>query len=678
MKFTVRAMLAVALLVGVYVLAAVVALVLVAVVGVLIALAFHLHATSSPLAIAKVVLVSVGVVAGLARALLFLHGRRQDEPAGIPLDPDDHPRLWSEIRELAGAVGTWVPDEIRLTAEANASAEDTSRLLGLVGGERRLYLGMPALLGLTTEELRAVIAHELGHFSGRHGALGTVTYRGMLSMARIHHELGRGSRVGRLFAGYARMYERVSLRVNRRQETEADSVSAKVTGSQALASALRALLRVDLAWQVYLATYLQPGVALGLRGTPFLECFELVLNNPARQRDFRERADRAASQSSALDSHPSINDRIAAVTSTTAVVTPAEPSDAVPAIYLLDDPGETLHRLEHLMFEAASLEPVPWDAFADATGAATAREMTDLLVRAAQGPVPEEGSGEPHARRELSVLTLLESMQDGEIAALCAPVLNPELTDSDREAALADLVVGYMARALVDAGLARFVIDWSAGSRLVTTAGGAIDLTSLVRRAVADGSLAINLAQALEDLGADESLRPVTGRASDPVEGLVPHESRIVAVVTSVQTAWNHRSHLIVLDSGLLFTQLRWWESARAQLSAIGSKRSAQRLVERLLAAPVESLLARPEATFAGYGDIRVDIRFQRFRGQMVRVTGARRVAARVTADSVVYGAPFAAIEQSLGQRCTWRRRRPKVAGYEPVAAVEMSAFRQP
>ncbi len=34
-----------------------------------------------------------------------------------------------------------------------------------------MYIGAPLLIGLSVDQMRSVLAHELGHYSGRHTAL---------------------------------------------------------------------------------------------------------------------------------------------------------------------------------------------------------------------------------------------------------------------------------------------------------------------------------------------------------------------------------------------------------------------------------------------------------------------------------------------------------------------------
>ncbi|MCZ9338236.1 M48 family metallopeptidase, partial [Streptomyces sp. TRM76130] len=97
---------------------------------------------------------------------------------GLPVTEADEPALWRTVRELADQVGTRAPSRIALTPDVNAAVSEDARLLGLLPGPRRLYLGVPLLQGLTEAQLRSVLAHELGHYSNADTRLAALTARG--------------------------------------------------------------------------------------------------------------------------------------------------------------------------------------------------------------------------------------------------------------------------------------------------------------------------------------------------------------------------------------------------------------------------------------------------------------------------------------------------------------------
>ncbi|MGE5136666.1 MAG: LysM peptidoglycan-binding domain-containing protein [Gemmatimonadota bacterium] len=97
-------------------------------------------------------------------------GRRVRD--SVLLTPGDAPGLWAMVTELATRVGTRPPDEVRAVAAASAQVSEECRFLRLLAGTRRLYVGLPLLMGLTADELRAAICHELGRYARGHTRIG--------------------------------------------------------------------------------------------------------------------------------------------------------------------------------------------------------------------------------------------------------------------------------------------------------------------------------------------------------------------------------------------------------------------------------------------------------------------------------------------------------------------------
>ncbi len=102
---------------------------------------------------------ALGVLLALVRMATF----RPPVKPGVDVPPEDAHALWALVTELSDSVATSAPAHIRLTHEVNAAVEEDARFFGLVGGVRRMYLGVPLLQGLTVSQLHAVLAHEFGH-----------------------------------------------------------------------------------------------------------------------------------------------------------------------------------------------------------------------------------------------------------------------------------------------------------------------------------------------------------------------------------------------------------------------------------------------------------------------------------------------------------------------------------
>ncbi|AEM88148.1 M48 family metalloprotease [Streptomyces violaceusniger] len=209
------------------------------------------------------------IVFGMVWAVIRTARPAVSREDAVPVTRRGAPELWRTVEELALAVGTRPPARIRLTAEVNASVTEDAPLLGLAPGRRVLYLGMPLLACLSSAELRAVLAHELGHFSRRHSRFGAVAHRGAAGLVAARQAIQDASAANdlvRLYAGwpllllglYTHVFRWLTRPVRRRQELEADREAARVAGPGAMADALRSTAALEAAWQEFLADFLAP------------------------------------------------------------------------------------------------------------------------------------------------------------------------------------------------------------------------------------------------------------------------------------------------------------------------------------------------------------------------------------------------------------------------------------
>src|SRR5579871_1632467 len=136
--------------------------------------------------------IRLGIILGLlifaiVRSLII----KIEPPNGLVLKRDEAPELYREVDAIADRLRAPRPHEIRIDSRLNAAASQTPRF-GLFGSYRNvLLLGMPLLLGLEPAEMRAVIAHEFGHFSGSHGKFGARAYRVNATWHVLHNQLVR-------------------------------------------------------------------------------------------------------------------------------------------------------------------------------------------------------------------------------------------------------------------------------------------------------------------------------------------------------------------------------------------------------------------------------------------------------------------------------------------------------
>ncbi|EMD22884.1 M48 family metallopeptidase [Amycolatopsis azurea] len=261
-----------------------------------------------------IITVPVGWI--LLKTLLTVERATDDDIPGVEVTPESQPALWALVRELADEAGTRPPDEIHLDADVNAAVTERTSWLGLRVLRRRMIIGVPLIMGLRQDQFRAVLAHELGHYSNKDTRFSALTYRGRKSIARVVNGLGREGYferfVGWLFKQYAKLYFMVSMSVCRNQELAADAVSARLAGTDAAASALREIEALAVTWRFFMNNYAAVGWDAGYLPDRFGEGYRALLTDPTRAEQMEEmRQNPSEEKTSRWDTHPATRDRVA-------------------------------------------------------------------------------------------------------------------------------------------------------------------------------------------------------------------------------------------------------------------------------------------------------------------------------------------------------------------------------
>lgn len=426
MTFRLRAVRALVLLAGFYLLGGV----LLAVMGVADwLLVTRLFVAPAAWLIAAILMGTAVAATTILRGMYaFLRaGRMKPVTDAIPVTPEDQPELWEQVRAAAAVTGELPPDELYLSADVNASVAEESRLLGLLPGRRRMFLGLPLLAGLTVPRLQAVLAHEFGHYGNLDTRLGAVTMRGRAAVLHTVQVFHRGSTrlqhlIGALYGSYARMFLRTSQPVARRQEFAADQVAARHAGRDATANALRTLPVLAAAHQHYLRTYAGMGTELGAL-PPVGEVhggFRRLLAARSANGLAALSAGRRAPRPHEYDSHPPMAERVARIEELPADGRTDVSAEEPAALALLHDPDRVFAELETCLLApgAAQLRRLSWDelvmtrALADAEGwSAPLRIAVARSLRVAAGG---RAGGESVATDELPSLTgVLDAIDRG-------------------------------------------------------------------------------------------------------------------------------------------------------------------------------------------------------------------------------------------------------------------------
>ncbi|MEU4405995.1 M48 family metalloprotease [Streptosporangium sp. NPDC023963] len=314
-----RALLSLSLLAGLYALSG---LLVVGYVFLLVMTAYPALSGSRTIVPALMTLSFLPVVLGTLRAVFFVGVSTSPREHAVRVSPDDAPALWEMIGSLAGKVGTAPPEEVYLDGQANASVEEQTRMLGLVGGRRRIHIGVPLLIGMSVDEFQAVLCHELGHYAHRHTRLTAITYRCGLALRRVLQDLTdmvHNNRLTRFYAivvigivsALAFLYGVISFGVRRRQEIEADAAMVEVVGKEVAGRALRMSYALGVLWAEFQNDHLDP--MRRRKGIPedVFDDYRRLLDAPdSRSRLAELRDNPPVEKTEWRDSHPSLVKRL--------------------------------------------------------------------------------------------------------------------------------------------------------------------------------------------------------------------------------------------------------------------------------------------------------------------------------------------------------------------------------
>lgn len=235
------------------------------------------HTVSAGSAENEMSLLFAGMTCGLL-SVFMLKGlfffRRGAESSNIEVTAETQPALFAFLLRLADEVGAPRPHRVFLSSDVNAAVfYDISLLNLLVPSRKNLVIGLPLVNVLTLSELKAVLAHEFGHFAQRSMAVGSWVYIAQqVAMALVARRdwldkflnlisridlrvawIGWGLRlvvwsVRSLLDSLLSLVVLAQRALSRQMEFQADLVAVALTGSDELIHALHKLRAADEAW----------------------------------------------------------------------------------------------------------------------------------------------------------------------------------------------------------------------------------------------------------------------------------------------------------------------------------------------------------------------------------------------------------------------------------------------
>ncbi|MFI5839377.1 HtpX-like protease [Catenuloplanes sp. NPDC051500] len=540
MTATLRAAVSVALLAGFYL----VALGQLALVAVLLFWVSVLLAGTDAVKVAlPLITLGVGVAAlPLGRGL----APRRTRSPGIPVAPERAPDLWQVVREIADRAGTRAPDRIRLLPDATVRITEDVRLLGLAGGRRTLYVGLPLLQIMTVDRARAVLAHEFGHFSRPGG----VAYRGRLAVMSALPRMPINLR------WYAHLYLAADASGTREQEAAADRLAVAVAGPGAAIAALQDQPVLEAAWSFFFRRYVRPGWENGFVPDDLFGGFADFVHARVDElddlRNQKPEVDR-------WDTHAPVAERVAALAGAESSDESgpfAEDKAPEPATALITDPAGAARALQDATV-AEGRRPLAWPEFIAAAGTATLRRESDEVLRETARTLARDDIG------------LAEALT---VAATGRFPRRP--------------IESLLLLAAIHAGAAGWRHSWSAPPRLIGRDGHTLRLGEIADLARSPGTLD-EARKRLADLGIDAGstapLAPRTGAAgSGAIAGLMN------VIVDGA------RSDVVLLNTGLIVVP---------GVPRLRQREVRPRMHAMLTSIPPEELAAAPTHRFIPYAD---------------------------------------------------------------------------
>ncbi|MDQ3132229.1 MAG: M48 family metalloprotease [Acidobacteriota bacterium] len=168
---------------------------------------------------------------------------RQNPPEGYELEREEAPQIFQMIDEISEKIAAPKPDYILVSSAFNASVQTFPRR-AFFGKVTYLTVGLPLMQVISPEQFRAVLAHEMGHVSKKHGSDAAWIYQLRETWARFLEnqaaaENGSASFLYTKFVDwYFPYFNAYSFVLARRQELEADRMAVEFYGSKPLAEAL--------------------------------------------------------------------------------------------------------------------------------------------------------------------------------------------------------------------------------------------------------------------------------------------------------------------------------------------------------------------------------------------------------------------------------------------------------
>lgn len=364
---------------------------------------------------------------------------------GVAVKVSDHPELQRELKEISTALNTKMPNRVLLTPEANASAAAVRRFWILAGRRRCLVLGLALLDSVSRDEARAIIAHELAHFHGNHGAqrrlIAFVATIWQQCVEKLSEVRGTSGAVGKAFSWLGPRFSARLRALGQAQEFEADRLAAQVCTPLLMGHALVRLKLSDPLWSELFEAALNQKVG-EMPGPPvdLYECFPCLAPTSESEEVTRARLESELAERESFGTHPTLASRLASLGLSTKpadymgpMTNPPQPS----AAQELFASGLPALRRQVGEFWSASIAPAWHERHRmiaqefDEIAEIRAKRATDRSIDEKWELLMAEANGATLESREAEIREFLAEAPDHETAILSLAAITAERDDPE-------------------------------------------------------------------------------------------------------------------------------------------------------------------------------------------------------------------------------------------------------
>jgi len=254
---------------------------------------------------------------------------------------------------------------VYVTPGAEIAVFERGGILKQVRGksERCLVLGAAVLDGMRVRELKAILAHEYGHFQNEDtagGGFALAVRRSLMTMGQHLVRAGGASSLNPAWwfvRGFHSLFLRVSHGASRLQEVLADRWAGIAYGSEAFTRGLEHVVERAVRFDAHLSAAVAEVVK---SREPLLNVYAFIPESPVEPEKIHEAVTRAMNRpATPSDSHPRPVDRIAWVSRIGAAAPEESEDDSAEAWSLLGDRESIEQRMTDVVRTRLAMRGVP-------------------------------------------------------------------------------------------------------------------------------------------------------------------------------------------------------------------------------------------------------------------------------------------------------------------------------